>query len=696
MRKQKRGPEMFRMSRRASTKESIDDAASEHERLASLTESMRAELAATREELRQGMTEVMANAPAPATAKVLSPKKKKQGSSSSFAAPAATPPRAAAATSAAAAATPITTRDPPYVEGTPLKAGDYVWIERSAAAAGPAFLHARVLDVRPDRVRVLPEGDSPAELRRASAEALQRAAPPGAPAVDDNCDLAFTNDGCMLANLRVRYAAQGIHTWTGPMLIVLNPNTPLPALYDDTTKAEQLPTRSGTGRRPPHVFAVAEEAYRGAVSGSHPAQAVVVSGESGAGKTESARKVLDYLLWRAGSMGKGVGRAALLRSVVASSAVLEAFGNAATGLNHNSSRFGKFLRLRLTADGRVDGAELSSYLLEKSRLAATPRAERNFHALHYLAAAAAALAPLGPLGALVRNADSLEAALHALKLPHPTRLHFLGHGGYVGAADEATRLAPTLDSLAEMMSREQAMEVVRLLAALLHIGNLEFEDSEGVRRGEQAARLTAAGEKAAGHAAALLQCEGFHRPLLVRVVRVGRADGGDTDVYYLPRSAAAAGRARDCLAQELYARLFHFLVVSSNKALGTDPADAPAAAPAPAPACAAPPMTPPRAKEGFLSEDGSPTTAVVSPGGRKADGSADGGRWVGILDVFGFEIARRNSFEQLCINFTNERLLHFALRAAFLAQAAAYAAEGVEVSTVPPPASSKTTSSASS
>ena len=394
--------------------------------------------------------------------------------------------------------------------------------------------------------------------------------------------------------------------------------------------------------------------------------------------------MLDYLLWRAGSMGKGVGRAALLRSVVASSAVLEAFGNAATGLNHNSSRFGKFLRLRLTADGRVDGAD-SSYLLEKSRLAATPRAERNFHALHYLAAAAAALAPLGPLGALVRNADSLEAAMHALKLPHPTRLHFLGHGGYVGAADEATRLAPTLDSLVEMMSREQAMEVVRLLAALLHIGNLEFEDSEGVRRGEQAARLTAAGEKAAAHAAALLQCEGFHRPLLVRVVRVGRADGGDTDVYYLPRSAAAAGRARDCLAQELYARLFHFLVVSSNKALGTDLADAPAAAPAPAPACAAPP-TPPRAKEGFLSEDGAPTTAVVSPGGRKADGSADGGRWVGILDVFGFEIARRNSFEQLCINFTNERLLHFALRAAFLAQAAAYAAEGVEVSTVPPPA----------
>ena len=194
-------------------------------------------------------------------------------------------------------------------------------------------------------------------------------------------------------------------------------------------------------------------------------------------------------------------------------------------------------------------APSSSYLLEKSRLAATPRAERNFHALHYLAAAAAALAPLGPLGALVRNADSLEAALHALKLPHPTRLHFLGHGGYVGAADEATRLAPTLDSLAEMMSREQAMEVVRLLAALLHIGNLEFEDSEGVRRGEQAARLTSAGEKAAGHAAALLKCEGFHRPLLVRVVRVGRADGGDTGVYYLPRSAAAAGRARDCLAR---------------------------------------------------------------------------------------------------------------------------------------------------
>ena len=95
-------------------------------------------------------------------------------------------------------------------------------------------------------------------------------------------------------------------------------------------------------------------------------------------------------------------------------------------------------------------------------------------------------------------------------------------------------------------------------------------------------------------------------------------------------------------------------------------------------------MAPPRAKEGFLSRT-VPHTAVVSPGGRKADGSADGGRWVGIFDVFGFEIARRNSFEQLCISFTSSGC-RFALRAAFLAQAAAYAAEGVEVSTVPPPA----------
>ena len=242
-----------------------------------------------------------------------------------------------------------------------------------------------------------------------------------------------------------------------------------------------------------------------------------------------------------------------------------------------------------------------------------------------------------------------------------------------------------------MMSREQACSVAAA-RALLHIGP-EREDSEGVRRGEQAARLTAAGEKAAAHAALTPSCEGAPpRPPRPRRPRRPRRRRRHRRVLPAARPPPPPA-ARALSGSELYARQFHFLVVSSNKALGTDPADAPAAAAHLAAACARAAHDAASRRRAFSPRTRA-TTAVVSPGGRKADGRADGGWWAAghprrlWLRALGAQLVRAHR-----INFTNERLPALALRAAFLARAAAYAAEGVRVDERPPPAR-RTTSSA--
>uniref|UniRef100_A0A7S2J691 Myosin motor domain-containing protein n=1 Tax=Haptolina brevifila TaxID=156173 RepID=A0A7S2J691_9EUKA len=291
----------------------------------------------------------------------------------------------------------------------------------------------------------------------------------------DNTNLPELNDAAMVENLQQRYAESEIHTWTGHMLLVVNPRRPLP-LYTESHMKAMLPKPLEAGTKAdPHVFAIAEAAFRGATRAGAP-QAIVVSGVSGAGKTECARQLLHYLTWRASRLSAhfpsgptggsptpgsptpgsptpgssrlhkllGATRAELgldermLRSVQRASAVLEALGNAATSLNHNSSRFGKLTVLEVPRPGAPSRARLQTFLLEKSRIVWRQPGDCNFHVLHMLANAGAAAASSSSLlqrwlhFGSPRADEDLSELLGATGLcnAHATHMRFVAHSNH--------------------------------------------------------------------------------------------------------------------------------------------------------------------------------------------------------------------------------------------------------------------------
>ena len=199
---------------------------------------------------------------------------------------------------------------------------------------------------------------------------------------NDNTSLVNLSDATLLANTRERFLEDRIYTFTGSIVTSVNPCKPLPHLYD---AAAMEAARDAHSKEPsPHIFHTAEAAYATLVSGGRD-QSIVVSGISGAGKTEAVKYIMRYLCWRSGGGGMA---APLAELVMQSNPLFEALGNATTVNNPNSSRFGKFIRLRFDEGGCVAGALIDTYLLEKSRLAAQQPNERNFHIFYQLLAGA--------------------------------------------------------------------------------------------------------------------------------------------------------------------------------------------------------------------------------------------------------------------------------------------------------------------
>ena len=202
----------------------------------------------------------------------------------------------------------------------------------------------------------------------------------------DNTELMFLREPHMLHNLRQRFAKDAIYTYTASILIACNPFKRLPLYGEKQMRAYQ---GKSLGMMEPHVYAVADRAYR-SMSHYKMSQAVIISGESGSGKTETAKIVMAFLTWAGGSQ-KGSGGGAvekLAERILQANPILEAFGNARTLRNDNSSRFGKFTKMLFGADGAIDGATISTYLLEKSRLIHHAPGERGYHAFYQLLAGA--------------------------------------------------------------------------------------------------------------------------------------------------------------------------------------------------------------------------------------------------------------------------------------------------------------------
>ncbi|XVF42254.1 hypothetical protein PTKIN_Ptkin01aG0346100 [Pterospermum kingtungense] len=400
-------------------------------------------------------------------------------------------------------------------------------------------------------------------------------APPGG--VDDMTKLSYMHEPGVLQNLKIRYELNEIYTYTGNILIAINPFQRLPHIYD----AHMMQQYKGApfGELSPHVFAVADVAYRAMINEGK-SNSILVSGESGAGKTETTKMLMRYLAFLGGRVATE-GRT-VEQQVLESNPVLEAFGNAKTVRNNNSSRFGKFVEIQFDKQGRISGAAIRTYLLERSRVCQISDPERNYHCFYLLCAAP-------------------QEQIERYKLGHPKTFHYLNQSRcyeLVDVSDAHDYLATRRAMDIVGISDNEQEAIFRVVAAILHIGNIDFA------KGKEIDSSVPKNDQAKFHlktTAELLMCD----PQALEDALCKRVMITPEEVIKRSLDPQSATVSRDGFAKTIYSRLFDWLVDKINMSIGQDP----------------------HSKS-----------------------------LIGVLDIYGFESFKANSFEQFCINFTNEKL----------------------------------------
>ncbi|KAK4794857.1 hypothetical protein SAY86_012851 [Trapa natans] len=449
--------------------------------------------------------------------------------------------------------------------------GSFVWLEDPEVA----WIDGEVLEVKGEELKVLCTSGKTVLVKASSVYAKDTEAPPCG--VDDMTKLAYLHEPGVLQNLRSRYDMNEIYTYTGNILIAVNPFTKLPHLYDSHMMAQYK--GAAFGELSPHPFAVADAAYRLMIREGK-SQSILVSGESGAGKTESTKLLMRYLAYmggRAASEGRTVEQ-----QVLESNPVLEAFGNAKTVRNNNSSRFGKFVEIQFDHKGRISGAAIRTYLLERSRVCQVSDPERNYHCFYMLCAAPA-------------------EDIQRYKLGHPKTFHYLNQSNcfQLEGLDESKEYIATRRAMEVVgISSDEQDAIFQVVAAILHLGNVEF------MKGKEMDSSIPKDEKSWFHlrtAAELFMCDAkaLEDSLCKRVI----VTRGEIITKWLDPETAAL--SRDALAKIVYSRLFDWIVNKINSSIGQDP---------------------------------------------------ESKSLIGVLDIYGFESFKTNSFEQFCINLTNEKL----------------------------------------
>ena len=430
----------------------------------------------------------------------------------------------------------------------------------------------------------------------------------------DLASLAHLDPPSVIHALAERFKLEEIYTWTGSVLIALNPWKSLPQLYSAGALESFRPDRAARTDETtaPHPFAIAAAAFKGLKRGKR--QSVLVSGESGAGKTETTKVVLQFFSALSGDT-KGD---AVQRVLLECNPVLEAFGNAKTLRNNNSSRFGKWVEVHLDASGAIIGGSVSTYLLEKSRIAFQPASERNFHIFYEM---------------LSHGAGVIGAAA-GLALPEPAEVCYLNGGSCLNVDDvDDAKACEELESALSTLGLDgtSLRALARALLASMMLGNVRFGTAQGE---EHAAVATGASSAALAYVAdaLALTAEALEKALTSRRLDIRG------DCMIAPRTPEQAGSARDAIAKAIYGALFQWLVRRINERLRC------------------------------IGEG-------LGEGSAAAHG--DDARVVGILDIFGFEHFKHNSFEQLCINFANEKLQAQFNGVVFEQQQLEYEAEGI-------------------
>ncbi|KAI8985182.1 P-loop containing nucleoside triphosphate hydrolase protein [Pilobolus umbonatus] len=406
--------------------------------------------------------------------------------------------------------------------------------------------------------------------------------PPKMEYTDDLTNLSYLNEPAVLNTIRTRYMQRLIYTYSGIVLIAVNPFDRV-ALYDPDIVQQYSGRRRG--ELEPHLFAIAEDAYRCMIR-EQVNQTIVVSGESGAGKTVSAKYIMRYFATaddqetHPKKNKSNGGMTEVEEQILATNPIMEAFGNAKTTRNDNSSRFGKYIEIQFDDTANIVGAKIRTYLLERSRLIYQPETERNYHIFYQLCA-----------GIPLSEKKEFE-------LGDFTQFHYLNQSGtgIIPGVDDAAEFETTQRALSTIgLSVQLQWKIFRLLAALLHIGNIKITGRGDAMLSESdSALLTATrllGIKSADF-----------RKWIVRKQIVTRSEKIVTNL-----SPTQAHVVKDSVAKYVYANLFEWLVSVTNESLSC-----------------------------------SDISSVAN--------------FIGVLDIYGFEHFKKNSFEQFCINYANEKL----------------------------------------
>ncbi|KAG6797525.1 myosin heavy chain, muscle isoform X34 [Apis mellifera caucasica] len=440
------------------------------------------------------------------------------------------------------------------------------------------------------------------ETKQFRKEQLAQVNPPKYEKTEDMADLTFLNEASVLHNLKQRYYSNLIYTYSGLFCVAINPYKRFPVY---TQRCAKLYRGKRRNEVPPHIFAISDGAYVNMLTNSEN-QSMLITGESGAGKTENTKKVIAYFATVGASTKKADDptqkKGSLEDQVVQTNPVLEAFGNAKTVRNDNSSRFGKFIRIHFGPSGKLAGADIETYLLEKARVISQQALERSYHIFYQMMSGS--VPGLKEMCCLTNDIhDYVFVSQGKTTIPN------------VDDGEECTLTDQAFDVLG--FTQEEKNDIYKITAAVMHMGGMKFKqrgreeqaEADGTEEGERVAKLLGC------------DCADLYKNLLKPRIKVGN------EFVTQGRNKDQVAYSVGAMSKAMFDRLFKWLVKKCNETLDTK-----------------------QKRQHFI----------------------------GVLDIAGFEIFDFNSFEQLCINFTNEKLQQFFNHHMFILEQEEYKREGIE------------------
>ncbi|XP_032583699.1 myosin heavy chain, muscle isoform X25 [Drosophila sechellia] len=460
------------------------------------------------------------------------------------------------------------------------------------------YLLGEIKATKGDIVSVGLQGGETRDLKK---DLLQQVNPPKYEKAEDMSNLTYLNDASVLHNLRQRYYNKLIYTYSGLFCVAINPYKRYPVYTNRCAKMYRGKRRNEV---PPHIFAISDGAYVDMLT-NHVNQSMLITGESGAGKTENTKKVIAYFATVGASKKTdetAKSKGSLEDQVVQTNPVLEAFGNAKTVRNDNSSRFGKFIRIHFGPTGKLAGADIETYLLEKARVISQQSLERSYHIFYQIMSGSVAG---------VKDICLLTDNIYDY--------HIVSQGKVtVASIDDAEEFSLT-DQAFDILgfTKQEKEDVYKITAAVMHMGGMKFKQRGREEQAEQD------GEEEGGRVSKLFGCDTaeLYKNLLKPRIKVGN------EFVTQGRNVQQVTNSIGALCKGVFDRLFKWLVKKCNETLDTQ-----------------------QKRQHFI----------------------------GVLDIAGFEIFEYNGFEQLCINFTNEKLQQFFNHHMFVLEQEEYKREGID------------------